>query len=389
MTMKLFFIAAGVLVFGAQAQEPVRPRPNSYRSSGARPAAPRIVSPQVHADRTITFRMRAPKASEVLLVFGAANSRTHPMAKDAAGIWSVTIGPVEPEIYTYTFQVDGLRVLDQLNPVLKNGRAQDASVVEVPGTPPRFDEVQDVPHGAIHIRLYKSTPLKIGRKLYVYAPPRYDTEPARKFPILYLRHGSGDDEANWSEDGRAGIILDNLLAQKKAVPMLIVMTNGDTDGTWGGGSGPEGIRLLGRELIEDVIPLIERNYRVAPGARNRAITGLSMGGGQAFTIGLKNLDKFAWVGEFSSGLVSGADFQLEKHLPGFLDDAAAVNRKLRLLFLSCGEEDPRYAGQLNLVDKLKEHGIRCRWYSTPGAHEWKVWRHSLREFFQLVFQPGA
>jgi enterochelin esterase-like enzyme len=378
-----FALLAAIAAAFAAAQVPPPPRRNTYRAPNPAAAAPRFVSPEVHADRTITFRLRAPAASAVHLAFAGAD---RPMAKDAAGVWSITIGPVEPEIHTYSFSLDGVRVLDMANPVLKNGRAPDASVVEVPGTPPRFDQVQDVPHGAIHIRAYTSAPLQSPRRLYVYVPPQYDSEPASRFPVLYLRHGNGDDEANWTEDGRAGVILDNLLARRAAVPMLIVMTNGYTDGNWGGGSTPEGIEVAGKELLGDVIPFIESRYRVIPGAANRAITGLSMGGGQAFTIGLKHQDTFAWVGEFSSGLVSDADFQLEKHLPGFLDDAAAVNRRLRLLFLSCGTEDPRYAGQLDLVDTLKGHNIRCQWFSTPGAHEWKVWRHALAEFLQKVFQ---
>src|SRR5579863_8414100 len=359
-----------------------RPK-NTYHSSGAATAAAaRLVSPDVHPDRTITFAVRAPQASRVVLQFGGAK----PMVKNADGIWSVTVGPVEPEIYTYNFVVDGVRILDPGNPNLKNGRAIDASVVEVPGNPPRFDEVQDVPHGALQIRTYESTPLRKLRRLYVYTPPQYDTEPTRKFPVLYLRHGSGDNEENWSDTGRAGVILDNLIAQHKAVPMLIVMPNGDTDGSWAGGSSPEGIELLSQELLTDIVPMIEKDYRVAPGRENRAITGLSMGGGQAFTIGLKHLDMFAWVGEFSSGLVSDANFHLDKYLPGFLDDPAAVNKKLRLLYLSCGTLDPRYTGQLDLGDVLKAHDIHYVWYPTPGVHEWKVWRHALADFAPRLFQ---
>lgn len=386
-----FAYTALVITALALAQDSQQPRRNTYHSpnAGNNPGAQRLVSPEVHPDRSITFRVRAPKASEVNLAFGAGAAKPQPMVKDSNGVWSITIGPVEPEIYTYTFLIDGARVLDMANPVLKNGRAPDASVVEIPGTPPRFDQVQDVPHGTIQIRTYRSTPLNRFRKLYVYVPPQYDTEPTHKFPVLYLRHGSGDNEANWSEDGRAGVILDNLLAQRKAVPMLIVMPNGDTDGTWAGGSSPEAIEILGKELMGDIIPLIEKNYRVLPGRENRAITGLSMGGGQAFTIGLKHLDTFAWVGEFSSGLVSDNQFSLEKHLPGFLDDPAAVNKKLHLLFLSCGTDDPRYNGQLDLVDTLKKHNIRAEWYSTPGVHEWKVWRHSLAEFLQKAFQQQS
>ena len=167
----------------------------------------------------------------------------------------------------YNFVVDGVRILDPGNPNLKNGRALDASIVEVPGNPPRFDAVQSVPHGALQIRTYLSTPLKKPRKLYVYTPPQYDAEPNRRFPVLYLRHGSGDNEENWSDTGRAGVILDNLIAQHKAVPMLIVMPNGDTDGSWAGGSSPEGIEMLSQELLSDIIPMIDGTYRVAPRPR--------------------------------------------------------------------------------------------------------------------------
>jgi enterochelin esterase-like enzyme len=182
------------------------------------------------------------------------------------------------------------------------------------------------------------------------------------------------------------VILDNLIAQHKAVPMIIVMPNGDTDGSWAGGSSPEGIDILTQELLSDIIPMIDRTYRVAPGRENRAITGLSMGGGQAFTMGLRHMDLFAWVGEFSSGLVSDTEFHLDKYLPGFLDHPDDVNRKLKLLFLSCGTEDPRYPGQLDLIDNLKQHNIRYVWYPSPGVHEWKVWRHALAEFAQKAFQ---
>lgn len=308
------------------------------------------------------------------------------MTKNGEGVWSAAVGPVEPEIYQYNFVVDGARILDPSNPNLKNGRSLDASIVEVPGNPPRFDQLQAVPHGGLGIRLYHSTALNKPRKLYVYTPPQYDTESSRRFPVLYLRHGSGDTEENWSDTGRAGVILDNLIAKGKAVPMMIIMPNGDTDGSWAGGSSPQGIKLLGQELLDDIVPMIEKTYRVAAGRENRAITGLSMGGGQAFTIGLEHLDLFAWVGEFSSGLVSDTEFKLEKHLPGFLDHPDEVNRKLKLLFLSCGTEDPRFAGQLDLGDTLRQHGIKFVWYPTPGVHEWKVWRHALAEFAQQVFQ---
>ena len=379
--MKQLLVTAFAYTCLLSGQDVPRPK-NTYHSSGGSSAASRLVSPEVRPDRTIVFPLKAPEAARVTLSFAGSK----PMTKNDAGIWSATVGPVEPEIYQYNFVVDGVRILDPGNPNLKNGRALDASIVEIPGNPPRFDELQAVPHGAVHILTYPSTPLKKLRKLYVYTPPQYDLEPNRRFPVIYLRHGSGDNEENWCDTGRAGVILDNLIAQHKAAPMMIVMPNGDTDGSWAGGSAPEGIELLSQELLTDIVPMIDRTYRVAPGRENRAITGLSMGGGQAFTIGLKHLDLFAWVGEFSSGLVSDTEFHLDRYLPGFLDHPEDINKKLTLLFLSCGTEDPRYPGQLDLTDNLKHHNIRYVWYPTPGMHEWKVWRHALAEFAQKLFQ---
>jgi enterochelin esterase-like enzyme len=379
----IFVVTALLSAAGPVYAQDAPARKNTYHSSGnTAGAAPRFVSPEVHADRTVTFRIRAPKASEAALSFQGMK----PMAKDAEGTWSITIGPLAPEIYEYSFTVDGARALDTANTLLKTGRTLGGNLLEIPGTPPRFDEVRDVPHGSIQMRTYTSTPLQRRRQLYVYLPPQYDSEAARRFPVLYLRHGSGDDESTWSLQGRAGVILENLIAERKAAPMLIVMTNGDTDYTWAGGSSPEAIDLLGKELLGDVIPLIEKNYRVTANRANRAITGLSMGGGQAFTIGLKHLDTFAWVGEFSSGLLSDTEFNLAKHLPGFLDDPARVNLQLKLLFLSCGTEDPRIPGHLDLMDTLKARQIRYVWYPTSGAHEWKVWRHSLAEFLPKLFR---
>jgi enterochelin esterase family protein len=359
------------------------PRKNTYASPGASaPAAPRLVSPEVHPDRTVTFRLRAPKASEVALSLNGSK----PMTRDEAGLWTITIGPLEPEIYEYSFTVDGARVLDTANTSLKIGQNVGSNLLDVPGNPPRFDEVQNVPHGAIHIRAYTSTPLKQPRHMYVYVPPQYDSEPRRSFPVLYLRHGSGDDESTWSGQGRAGVILENLIAQKKSVPMLIVMTNGDTDRSWAGGSSDQAMDTLGRELFTDVMPIIEKNYRVIPNRENRAIAGLSMGGGQAFTIGLRNPDRFAWVAEFSSGLLSANTFKLSQHIPGLLEKPAAANQRLKLLYLSCGTEDPRINGHLDLVDTLKAAKVNAVWFPTPGVLEWKVWRHALADLMPRLFQ---
>ena len=356
-------------------------RPNTYHTS-TRASTDRPISPEIHSDRRVTFRVAAPKASDVSLTLNGSK----PMTKGAGGEWSVTVGPLEPEIYTYSFLIDGVKTLDLSDPQVKTGsRGIDASSFEIPGDPPRFDEVRNVQHGVIAIESYTSTPLKRLRHAHIYLPPQYNSDRARTFPVLYLRHGSGDTESNWSEDGRAGVILENLIAEGNAKPMIIVMTNGDSDYTWMGSSSPGGMAKLEKELLVDVIPMVESGYRVQKAREARAIAGLSMGGGQAFAMGLRNLDTFAYVGEFSSGLISGAEFDLGKHLPGFLEDSDSVNRDLKLLFLGCGTEDPRINGQLNLADLLKSRGVKHEFHPTPGAHEWKVWRHLLAEMLPKLF----
>ena len=228
---------------------------------------------------------------------------------------------------------------------------------DVPGSPPRFDQHQNVPHGVIHIVQYTATPLKYQKTIYVYTPPGYFENTTRRYPVLYLRHGGGDWEKSWSEEGRAGVIADNLIAQGKAEPLIIVMTNGHISPNASGsssGSTPEAINLLTKELLGDVIPLIDSMFRTIPQRESRAITGLSMGAGQAFTIGLNNLDTFAWIGEFSSGMLSRTpevqEFDpqnpslqpLRKLVPTIFENGEEVNRRLRLLWLGCGTDDTRF-----------------------------------------------
>lgn len=377
----LFALALPSLVFGQTGSAPAR---NTFRYPTT-PAAP-LPAPEVHPDRTVTFHLRAPDASKVELNLTPVGLK--PMIKGADGGWSVTIGPLEPEVHVYSFVVDGVRAVDMSNSAIAVGKGTHDSLIEVPGSPARFDERQDVPRGVLHIREYTSTVLKLRRRVVVYVPPQYDSESNRRFPVLYLRHGAAGLEDTWSEVGRAGVIADNLVAQRKALPMIIVMPNGYANNL-GDGASAEAVEATGKELMNEIIPMIEKNYRVLNGRESRAIAGLSMGGGQAFLTGLRNLDKFAWVAEFSSGNISDVDFQLGKAAPGFLDDPASTNKRLRLLFLSCGTEDPRYQGQLDLVDTLKKHNIRHQWYSTPGAHEWKVWRHSLAELLPRLFQRAG
>ena len=347
-------------------------------------------SPTVHPDRGVTFRLQAPEARAVALSIEGF-PEPQPMSQGENGVWSITIGPLEPSLRLYTFLVDGLRIADPANPHLTGTIRLGRSVLDVPGTPPRFDEQQDVPRGAVQLRHYFSSVLQRQKSLYVYTPPSYDMDKSSAFPVLYLRHGGGGLEYSWLGGGRADVILDNLIAEGKAKPMLIVMTNGWVDDPVGRGrspdyGSPEAFKKLGEELIEDVVPLVEAKYRVLSGPENRAIAGLSMGAGQAFLIGLRNRDKFAWIGEFSSGHVSKLNFDLSQEVPGLLEDPAAGNEELRLFWLSCGSDDPRAIGQQRLSELLKSHGIRHEYRETPGAHEWKVFRADLADFSQKIFK---
>jgi enterochelin esterase-like enzyme len=264
-------------------------------------AQDRIVPHDVSADRHVTFRLNAPKANQVMLNFAAWNTKPQPMTKNEKGVWSITVGPLEPEIYSYTFAVDGVRTADPLNNLDMNGTQLSQTQFEVKGTPPRFDELRKVAHGSVNINYYSSTAQDRERAVYVYVPPQYYTETTRKFPVLYLWHGGGGVESDWNRQGRTSIIMDNLIADKKAVPMIVVMpSNNVLIPVQGGNQGSS--YVLEKELFSDMIPFIEKNYRTLNGRPNRAIAGLSAGGGTTLNVGMRNLDKFAYLGEFSSGL---------------------------------------------------------------------------------------
>lgn len=407
--------AAGLCAQAPTAQTPTAPAPT---------AGP-VRSPEVTADRHITFRLQAPRATSVSLSFDEGAVQTFPMTKDAQGLWTVTIGPVAPEIYIYNFVVDGLRVLDLQNTNLKSGTALASNVVEVPGTPARFDQVQDVPHGAMVVHSYRSTVQNAERGLYVYVPADYYTSTTKRYPVLYLYHGGGGMEADWSRDGRAGVILDNLIAGGRAVPMIVVMPNNNlvAPATAGRAAGaaqaapqtagraagatpaapqapapgpPASAATLGRELLTDIVPFIERHYRVQADRDHRAIAGLSAGGGTAFPVGLNNLATFATVGEFSSGMFGGTGavapgttpvaVSPDVIVPGLYKNAATMSKQLKLLYMSVGTEDPRLPFQRQTVDALKEHGFSPVFMTFAGAHQWKVWRYSLHDFAPRLFR---
>ncbi|MES2455644.1 MAG: alpha/beta hydrolase-fold protein [Bacteroidota bacterium] len=382
MNKLLTFTLLMALGYTALAQKPK----NDYSVQGWWSPATAPYSPVVHQDRSITFRLKAKNAKAVNLIFGEWDIKPAAMKKDTAGNWEITIAPVVPGVYSYQFAVDGLNVLDPANPVVKSGTEVYGSIVEVSGAEPRFDELQQVPHGVLQYTKYQSSVLSKLRGMVVYLPAEYAQQPSAKFPVLYLRHGGGDNETSWTQAaGKADVILENLIAAKKAKPMIIVMTNGLTDGTWAGGSSKEGVEQLDAELVKDIVPFVEKNYRVKADKNSRAIAGLSMGGGQAYLMGLKHQDLFSYVGEFSSGLLSDAKFDVNERLPGVFDHPEPVNKNLKLLWIACGKDDPRYPGHLALAYTLKEKGIRFESHESPGGHEWRFWREQLRDFIQQLF----
>jgi enterochelin esterase-like enzyme len=337
-----------------------------------------VVSPEVKADRTVTFRLRAPKAAEVLLNGEWKGGGKLAMTKDEQGVWSVTVGPLEADLYGYSYAVDGLTLTDPSNPVLKPMRSPRTSVVDIPGDPPRLHEYQDVPHGTVRLHEYASKALGRRRPLRVYTPPGYDQDPAARFPVLYLFHGSGDNEATWTSFGHAHLIADNLLAQGKARAMIIVMTDGHA--VVGPEARAKNVEMFGRDLLEDVLPFVEANYRTRADRESRAIVGLSMGGGQSLTVGLNHLDLFAWVGGFSAAISAP-----EVTVASALSDPAATNSKLRLLWVACGKDDGLVKNAQALSEVLTKNEIKHELLITDGNHSWPVWRKYLGEFMPLLY----
>jgi enterochelin esterase family protein len=348
---------------------------------------PEFVAPEVHADRTVTFHLRAPDARKVV-VWGEwmPQGYGHNMTVDGQGVWSATLGPLRPDIYLYAFAVDGVRLPDPSNRQVKNGYPGLSSILEVPGPEAEFLMLRDVPHGALHVHYYHSRASQIMRRVYVYTPPGFGRSPRHAYPALYLLHGSWDTDADWPGVGRASIILDNLIAQRRAVPMLLVMPDGHPFPSFEPSTRGRNLALLERELDEDLLPLIERLYSASRQAKDRAIAGCSMGGTQALHIGLRHLNRFAAIGVMSApGDVPFSD-PFPKALAAVLDQRAEVNRRLRLFWIACGRDDNLLLRAREVKDALAAHGLRHSWRETEGAHNWMTWRRYLAELAPLLFR---
>jgi len=346
-----------------------------------------IISPEVHSDRRITFRLKAPNAETVRVQCEGLQATN--MQKDAQGVWSFTCEPMEPDYYGYSYFVDSARVIDPSNPLFKYNLLNTESQVHVPGPASLPWELNDVPHGQLHRHFYKSKIAEDDREFIVYTPPGYDPAARTRYPVLYLLHGFSDDASGWTSAGFANVIFDNLIARKEARPMIVVMPLGYgimtyVKGGWDGARRAE-MRQLNTErfegaLLKEVLPMAEKSYRIAADQKTRAIAGLSMGGAQSLAVGLNNLDRFGWIGAFSSG---GGNTNYSSQFPNL---NLRTNDKLRLLWIGCGKEDGLFAGNKKFEEWLTSQGIKHIWKESPGAHSWRVWRRYLAEFTPLLFQ---
>jgi enterochelin esterase-like enzyme len=379
---------SAVLVFVSALLVPAQDK--TPQTPPSQPPAP-IVSPEVHADSSVTFRFRDPNAAEVALSRDWGETAIVPMLKGDQGIWSVTTPPLTPDYYSYVFIADGVRLLDPSNQALVPNLLSPSNAVHVSGAPSLPWEVNNVPHGVIHHHFYKSAVAEDNRDYYVYTPPNYDPAAKQSYPVLYLLHGYSDDASAWTAVGHANVILDNLIAQGKAKPMIVVMPLGY--GTmevvrlgWSAWSSSHtalrdaNFKKFSEALLTEVMPQVEREYRITKDRNARAIAGLSMGGSESLLTGLNNPDKFSWIGAFSSG---GIPDEFQNDFPSI--DAEA-NQQFHLLWIACGTEDRLIAVNRNLREWLKTKGVKVTEIETPGMHTWLVWRRNLAELTPLLFR---
>lgn len=357
---------------------------------------PAVQSPEVSVDRQITFRIFAPKARAVRVSAGdIPNGGAVALTKADNGVWSGTVGPVGPGAYRYNFNVDGVSTLDPRNPLTSESVSNSWSLVTVPGSD--FMDTRQVPRGAVAAVTYYSTALSRFRRMHVYTPPGYDSGKG-KYPVFYLLHGAGDSDDSWTSVGRAGFILDNLIADGKAKPMIVVMPAGHTrDFSFGGPPAPAGQATRDEftaDFTTDLMPLVEKNYRVLAERKSRAIAGLSMGGGQTLTIALPHLEQFAYVGVFSSGLFSAfppgqrqpaaGPSAWEEQNKAMLD--GSDKKGLKLLWFGTGKEDFLLQITHGTIDLLKRHGFQPEYVESEGGHTWINWRNYLKEFAPRLFR---
>ena len=365
---------------------------------GSKPASSNVLNaqyPRVHDDGRVTFRFTASGAKKVQLQPGGADNGLGKgpidmtASDDGKGVWSITLPPVVPGFHYYWFLVDGVAVNDPSSETYF-GWGRQTSGIDVPEPGADFYEPGDVPHGEVRVRWYRSKTTGAWRRAYVYTPPGYDRDQKTRYPVLYLQHGAGENETSWTKQGRANLILDNLIAAGRARPMIVVMETGyatkigatPVQGPTGATTMPNAFEQV---LIEDLIPMIDAQYRTHADRAARAMAGLSMGGNQTLQMTSNHLDTFAWIGAFSAPL---RNFDARTSLGGVFSDAAAYNKKVKLLWIGAGTGETTFheaASQLHTA--LDAAGVKhVRFESKGTAHEWQTWRRSLHDFAPRLFK---
>ncbi len=373
---------------------------------------PTVVSPEVLSDRRVVFRIYAPKAQAVTVSAGDIPGAAPTFAKQENGVWEATTGVVPPGAFRYVFVVDGVRTLDPVNTRLSESNTATWSLFDIPGL--EAADLRDVPHGAVAEVFYHSSVLKRTRRMHVYTPPGYESG-SKKYPVFYLLHGAGDTDDAWTSVGRAGFILDNLIASRKAVPMIVVMPAGHQPSTTpagdrggapgaaaGGAQAPPAVNPFTLEFVNDVMPYVKERYRVKSDRDDRALAGLSMGGSQTLDIAFRHLSKFAYIGVFSSGATLGGGARAAAPATPAVaatpvrPDWEAVhladldNPKLKkgtlLIWLATGVDDRLMPNTKATLELLKKHGFSPEFKETAGGHTWLNWRDYLIEFAQRLFR---
>jgi len=360
------------------------------------PRGPLVISPQINSNKTVTFRYLAPLAKEVKLS-GQFFKGSIGMIKDSAGIWSATVGPIAPDIYPYSFQVDGVTAMDPANVAFFPNERFKASLVDIPADEPLVHAMHDVPHGTITYEYYPSLENSTG-SLVVYTPPGYEKEPGKKYPVFYLISGTTDTEETFFKVGRVNMILDNLIAEGKAKPMIVVMPYGNPMARIAEQQGkPKPADLMSRDgadamnraklfetdLIKNIIPYVEKNYHVIADKNSRAIGGFSRGGGQTLRAGFGNMDTFSWICCYSAYLSTP---EMENNFKDIGGNPDNTNKQLKLLWVSVGSDDFLYKQTVEFLDYLKSKNVNCKSLITPGGHTWMNVKNYLAQTTPLLFQ---
>ena len=337
--------------------------------------------PQIFPDNSVKFRIKAPEAQKIQIDLG----KKYDLVKDSAGFWEVTTDPISEGFHYYSLLIDGVAVADPASETFY-GMGRMASGIEMPIKGENYYAVKDVPHGEIRIKRYFSTVFNKWRQFYIYTPPGYDENISEKYPVLYILHGGGEDERGWANQGKADLILDNLIAQKKAMPMIIVMPDGNVESM--GIFGEITLKMFEAELKNCIIPFVEKNYRAKTDSRNRALAGLSMGGIQTLYVGVNNSNLFSYLGVFSSGWIQPMQKDLADAQYNFMaKNTDMLNSNIKLFWISMGgKEDIAYNNCQLMLAKFNEMKIKYVYSEYPGGHTWPVWRNNLYNLAQLLFK---